>query len=148
VINIFKDRRLEVESEESPIIQFPADLPKEEKNSRLEALKRKLVVYDARIDSIRSAHPYKHPLSLKLGTAGAPAQGVDAHMKRFVLAKFLENAEHGVNAWELCREYTAELGIEGFDETLESHWNNACAVIDDYVNTGGANISGESSGLR
>lgn len=93
-----------------------------------EALERKLKEYRARLKN----NVYQSPELLGKN---------DAFVKQFVLGKLLEGANRGesgaVSTVALSREFEEEFGK--LDPEV---FNNACSVIQDYLETGGANTRG------
>lgn len=96
-----------------PVIILPTD------ETRKQQLHNKLVEYRKRL------HPYR-----------APESQMDLVCKIAVLERLLNNGQ--VNTWELSREMVAKYG-PGFNT---DDFNNACAVIGDYCETGGQNVRG------
>ena len=103
---------------ETPIIRLPDD---EEMQARL---RHKLAEYKERIE------PYR-----------APELQQDTYFKIQVLERLLERGE--VNTYNLSLELAARLGKREFSV---DDFNNACAVIQDYATTGGANTFAANSG--
>jgi len=105
---------------ESPVIRLPDD------ETRVEQLKRKLAEYKERLRK----HPFR-----------APEQQMDTICKIAILERLLEKKE--ASTWELSRELAKQYG-SGFS----GDWfNNACTVISDYCQTGGAHVRG-GTGLK
>lgn len=110
-----------VESKGDPSYQGPVLTLFEERKGQLEA---KLSEYRGRLDERPTMHP-----ELQL------IRHSDAMYKITVLERLLKDGR--ISTWELSREMAKKLGSE-FDARL---FNRACAVISDYNQTGGANLS-------
>lgn len=96
-----------------PIIILPED------KKRRQQLKNKLEEYEKRIS------PHRHP-------------GLQMHAicKKIILERLLKEGE--INTWnlslEMAKTYGSDFNLDDF--------NDACGVIDDYCQTGGANVKG------
>ena len=108
-----KEPKQEDIPKEAPIISLPDD------KARQKQLQRKLKEYQERMQ------PYR-----------APELQMENICKIAVLERLLRDGQ--VNTWDFSLELAKEHGSEfnPYDFSL------ACAVIDDYCKTGGANLSG------
>lgn len=98
---------------ESPVILLPSN------QARLARLKDKLTEYRRRLDAFKP-----------------PEQQIGTWMKIEVLEKLL--TEGAVKTWDFSRELA-----EKYRSSFSPYdFANACAVIEDYSKTGGANTSG------
>lgn len=102
----------------------PTVLVKPTDPTRITRLWEKLAEYQGRIDPFR-----------------APELQMDAICKRTVLLTLLRHGR--VDTHKLSREMAEQFG-SGFDPRA---FDNACAVIEDYIKTGGQSVSG-GTGLR
>ncbi len=105
------------QQEESPIIELPDD------PELRQMLEDKLSEYNERLKK----NPYLPPESPEI---------LDTKHKIAVLEKLLNNGS--VNTFDFSRELSETRGFV-FDA---SFFNNACAVIEDYVKTGGRHTKG------
>jgi len=108
---------------EGPIMKLPED------KTIVIALRDKLAEYRKRLEKQKEKDLYK-----------APEFFTDMNYKIAVLDRLLTTGE--VNTYELSRELN--LMYKGFDSSV---FNNACAVIEDYILTGGKKVSG-GTGLK
>ncbi len=98
---------------QSPVLTLPED------PTRVRQLQAKLEEYKGRMTPSR-----------------APETRMDTICKIAVLKRLL--AQGKVTTWDLARELAANYG-SGYDPNA---FNNACAVIQDYCETGGASAVG------
>lgn len=110
-----KEPKEEDMPKEAPIISLPSD------EARRKQLQKKLEEYRGRMQ------PYH-----------APELQMENICKIAVLERLLRDGQ--VNAWDFSRELAEEYD-SGFDS---NDFSLACAIIDDYCKTGGANLRGET----
>lgn len=119
------ETKIESPEKKSPKIELPSDI------ETIRKLQKKLREYKTRLEEEKGQ---------KIKTHTAPEQDfvalADTHYKIAVLEKLL--LEGSVNTYELSRELNEADGM--FDA---SAFDNACGVIEDYVETGGErNVGG------
>lgn len=112
------------ENLEKKIIKFPEDI------NIIKALQRKLKEYKGR----------KNALEAKKNLYIPPEIVIDTNYKIAILEKLLTEGE--INIKELSQELINKYGSLHFE-----CFDNACAVIEDYVNTGGKKVIG-GTGLK
>lgn len=114
--------RSEAKAEKPPILSL-TEIPEEEKLDRVYGLRAKLGEYDARSKKIWDTEKYR-----------APEVIFTQSYNRDVLRMLLEKGE--INTWAMSR------ALEKRNYTFDPRaYNNAVAVIADYVKTGGKNTS-------
>ena len=111
------------EYERGPKIKFPENI------ETVKALQDKLAEYKNRLKLQREEKPFK-----------APESFTDTNYKIAILERLLLEGE--VDTHDLSRE------LHKKDKFVDAtHFENACAVINDYVKTGGKHVRG-GSGIR
>ena len=118
-----RDEKSEEQAEDGPKLTMPKD------PALVTKLEDKLLDYRTRLDTLREENPFK-----------APESFTDTNYKIAVLERLL--AEGEVDTQQLSRELNEKYG--GLDVKV---FNNACAVINDYTETGGDSVRG-GTGLR